>query len=458
MAFVLMLAALSGAKSQSDNSLYWLRSIPQASENNPALMPNAKFFFGLPALSSIYFGVLNSGFAFGDFYRKDNNGDYYWDEDHMLSKLSDRNYFASNVGIDVFGMGFNVGKGFLSLGISENINSLFVYPKDLIFLLTKGIDHFVSNDTPSDFEGSEIDILHFREYGLGYSFPIGQKLTFGIKLKAVQGLGKINFLARQMLVSQISQTNFVLDADLELNVAFPFKLGPFETLGDDFMDDFDPKEYFMGFRNLGGAIDLGFFFKPISMISIGLSATNLGFINWSSGVESYRMTGQTDFEGLDGNGGDEDNVAISGSEFERIRDALSDAFDVVSTDKTLKQNLPAMFYASVGLHLGKIQTLGLVSRSVLIDGKIRPDFTFSYNFIPFNAFGFAASYSIVDDAPNYFGAAFNINIGPLQVYAVADNISGYFDLRATKSLHARMGMNMVFGNRHKKKVEAPIVD
>ncbi len=443
------------AYSQSDNTLFWLRSVPQIKKFNPAMLPNAKFFLGLPVVSSVWVGVRNTGFAFGDFYRKDNLGDYYWDHDNMLSKLSARNYFDADTGIDIFSMGFNIGKGFLSIGIHENLYTKFTYPKDLMLLISKGVNYFDSNNIVPDFVNSEIGAMHFREYVLGYSFPISERLNFGLSLKAVQGLGKFDFIARRLDLTQGVKGNYLLDAELELNFAFPFKLGPFETLGDNFENDFDPKDYLIGLRNFGAAIDIGLVYKPTEMLSIGLSAINLGFINWSSGIENFRLSGQTDFQGIEFNNSGNEEGATSGSAFKEIRDALSNAFDVSSTNTTMRQSIPTRLYASVGLHLGKVQTIGLVSRTIVFEGNLNPSLTFSYNLTPINAIGLAVSYTVVDKAPSHFGAGFNLNLGPLQVYAVSDNASGALDPAAIQTINARLGLNFVFGNRHKKKPSEP---
>ena len=97
------------AKAQQDLTLFNFNDIPQSSYSNPANQFNGKFFIGLPAISSSYYSISNSGFAYSDFIKKDGDS-LRLDFNSMIAELEETNFLSFNTKIDLLSFGFKLGE------------------------------------------------------------------------------------------------------------------------------------------------------------------------------------------------------------------------------------------------------------------------------------------------------------------------------------------------------------
>src|SRR5690606_8192449 len=105
------------------------------------------------------------------------------------------------------------------IGITEKIDFRFSYPKELFVFLYEGNGGSLLGKRAS-FDGLGVDLLHYRQYSLGYSRRLGPTLTVG---------GRFNYLYGQEAVytrtSRIGLTtdaltyNMTLDGEMEINTA-----------------------------------------------------------------------------------------------------------------------------------------------------------------------------------------------------------------------------------------------
>ena len=459
LAPVLFLIFLFQGKSHAQyyNTLYWLQGIPQSTYSNPALMPQPRFFFGMPAVSSIYAGAGNSGFALQDILRKNNNDEFYWDEDYMLSKLGKHEYTDGNASLELFAFGFLTKQNYLTFSITEHTGTRFGYPQDFLYLLLKGNDYFLQENRPGDFSDMRLDFTHYREFAMSFSREITEQFSAGIRVKALQGLSGIWFERSDLSLNTAPDNyNLLLNANLLVNVSSPVPLSPLDSLGEGFEFEPDIYDYMTSTGNLGGAIDLGISFKPSERFTLALSAVDLGAIQWKQGVENFEMQGEFEFEGIDL----QDFFESDGEEsdgFDNLLDSLKNVFDITETTNSFRQVLPAKIYASVAYDLSPRHKLALLNRTEIYNGQFYPSFTFSYNVKPIHAFSLALSYSVIHWNYSNLGLGFNLNLGPLQFYLVSDNLFGGIQPHTFQATTLRTGINWVFGYRPRKEQVKPLL-
>jgi hypothetical protein len=455
---ILFLSLVAGnSYGQFYNTIFWLQGIPQSSYSNPALMPQPRFYFGMPGVSSIYAGGGHSGFAIKDFLRKDSMDALYWDEDNMLGKLKSNNLLDVDTHVELLAFGFRANRNYLNFNITENVSTRFAYPKDFMVLLLKGNDQFLQEDRLGNFAGLGIDYMHYREFGMSFSREWTDRLTAGVRLKALQGLSNIWFESSELsLLTNPETYGLLLDANLLVNVSSPVAFSPLDSLNSDFEFEPDYYDYMTNFNNLGGALDFGLTFKATERFTLALSATDIGFIRWKQGVENFALDGTFEFDGIDlGDffGADDDE----NSGFDQVLDSLKNVFDITETTRAYRQRLPARFYASVAYDLGPRHKLGLLARGELYNGTMYPSFTFSYNVKPIHAFSLALTYSVIHWNYANLGVGFNLNLGPMQIYLVSNNMFGAIQPHAIQSASAHFGLNWVFGYRPKKEEVIPSI-
>jgi hypothetical protein len=202
-------------QAQQYNSLYWMQGIPQSSYSNPGLQPRPNFYLGIPGASSVYFGFANTGFAVKDFLKKETNGSLFIDDQGLLSALDKRNYLQSDLQVEALAFGFRSKRDYFSFNATVKYDIRFGYPKDLMHLLIEGNDSFLQRNEPADLGGLSINTMLYSEFGLGYSRKWTDELTAGLRLKALMGLGVVNFEKSDLtLTTQQNTYGLLTNADL----------------------------------------------------------------------------------------------------------------------------------------------------------------------------------------------------------------------------------------------------
>ena len=180
---------INAAKAQQDFLMYNMNEIPQSSYSNPSNQFNGKVFVGLPILSSNYYSVSNSGFAYSDAVKKDGDS-LLLDFKSLIKELEDESFTSFNTKIDLLSIGFQLGKRTqISVNVTENINVRFNYTKDFIRFVYEGNGAF--EDNTANFENIGIAANYYREYGLNVSHQFTNKLRLGTRLKYLYGIANI---------------------------------------------------------------------------------------------------------------------------------------------------------------------------------------------------------------------------------------------------------------------------
>jgi hypothetical protein len=452
---LLWVLGMGSANAQLFNTIYWMRGIPQASYANPALMPDARFYLGMPAASSHYTGFSHSGFALQDFLRKDAMDNFYWDEDHMINSLQRNNLLNGGVQHEFFALGWRKNANYYSFAISENVLSAFAYPRDFMTLMIKGNDHFRELDRAADFSGLAMDAMHYRQISAGFAREWEAGFAMGLRGKALFGMGNVWFERSNMsLYTHPDHYGLLLNADLMVHTSLPVSLSPIDSLGADTEFDFNERDYLLNTRNMGVALDAGFSWKPFERMTLAASVLDIGFIDWKEGVENFRLQGEFEFDGIDindfRNGNDDDDF------FQNLVDSIRDIFDIDETVFNYRTPLNTKIFLSAAFDLSPRHTLGLLARGEIYRSSMYPSYTFSYNFKPGRAFALTMAYSIIHNNYHNVGAGMHLNMGPLQLYVAGDNFFGVMQPHTVQTANLHLGLNWVFGYRPKKEADRPL--
>ncbi len=461
-------------KSQQYNTIYWMQGIPQSAYSNPAHQLDARIYIGVPGASSIYAGFGNTGFTPTDFLRKDNAGDFYWDEDNFLSSMDSKNLLFSDVQAELLTFGFRQGENnYFHFNLSQKAGMQFGYPKDIFLLALKGNKYFADNtDTgAADFSSLRVNLMHYTELGLGYSRRIDNLLDFGVRVKLLFGHANLRLSSSDNFSFVTNPETFELGlySDLTLNTSLPMTLGEFSI--DDLFDDdnsndnqssmdddfeFDPLDYMINFGNFGLAGDLGVIYDLDDMFSFALSVVDLGYISWKRNVESYNVTGEIEFDGLE-----IENLFAFGTIGDHIDDDNNDNDDDVVEDllgnsSVTYSNNPYSFmlspkiFLSAKYNISDIHSVSFLTRGIVVDRKLHPSFSLAYNIQPIRPLGFSLAYSVIHGTFNNIGLGMHLNLYPVQLYVVADNTFPAFQPVNTRIVTAHVGLNIVIGYRHQE--------
>ena len=433
------------SKAQQDLTLFNFTDIPQSSYSNPANQFNGKFFIGLPVLSSSYYSLSNSGFAYSDFIKKDGDS-LRLDFNSMISGLEEENFMSINTKIDLISFGFKVGKQTqIMFNVTENINFRFNYTKDLMTFIHKGNLAFDNNT--ADCTGTAFSANYYREYGVSLSHQFSDKLRVGARLKYLYGLANLD-TKRSDLKLTTDPNTYALTATSDILI---------NTSGNtDFLSssNLTGKDGFVsGTGNRGFGVDLGVNYELNEKLSLNASVLDLGFINWNSNTTNYLINkGRSYFDGIEIDAFSPQDDTTGTSSYDRLVDSLEVAFNVQETNKSYTNPLVGRIYMGANYKFNEKLVFGGLIQSEFYKRNIKPSLTLSTNYKVSKWIGVAASYSMINRSFNNLGVGININHGPVQIYIVSDNILSGFRPQHARHAQVRAGINFIFGSTKSREI------
>jgi hypothetical protein len=476
--FIVSLVVLfEEAAGQTGQVLYYM-NLPQNHLMNPAMHPSNSSYVGLPVISSMYFSVNNNFISYSDIFSKNGSSDSVYSflnsesaTDEFLAGLNKKNSFSPQVTLPVLGIGFKGANGlYFFIDINERMEGNVVFPGDVIKLILKGNEPFAGDEI--DLSSLRMDMRYYREFGFTISKEISNKLTIGIRPKLFTGIISTHLDNRSFGIKVGDDYTHTLDADLTANFS-----GPFEVYMDNdqnldritFDDSWFDFNTLASIQNRGLGLDLGATYKLLNdRLMVSASLTDIGYIKWNRRVTNLSTKGQFIFDGLDMT-----DVLNGTKDFEEVGkellDSLKDSFSLVKT------NAPFTTWLAPGLTLGgsynlsKSISLGILSYSRFIGKQVRESLTMSANVNLSNAFSFSLGYSLQNQRADNLGAGIAFRASIFQFYFISDRIPISWDRLKIDSgsnvvipanwntISLRLGMNLSFGNKVKKKDDKPII-
>jgi len=452
LALLFTFALVITSKAQFEGTMPFMKSLPQITYYNPAFKPAYKLSIGLP-LSSIFAQYTNSSFTYNDFISKKDDSTNA-DINSLFSALKSKNSINVNADLELLRVSLRTTpKLYLTFNVNFKSKTQVNIPKEAIALFSEGTKFFEGKNLTLS---PRIESLNYLEIGLGGAYSINSKLTVGLKLKLLGGLGNVT--------TKTSAINLSIDENYGIATSVD---GYFATSGKSYLSgsgdkNFDflknPKTYV---RNLGYAFDVGATYKFNDRLTLGLSLLDIGSIKWKGDLYGYKWDKETanyTFKGfsIDSllNGAVDD---ASRNYSKEISDTLSARFKyregVINSYSTA---LPSKIYLTGVYDFGRNFSVGALFFGEYYLNTFRPSLTASVNKEFGRRLGASLSYSITSNSYTNFGLGLSLNFVPFQLYMVSDNIFGAATslisdkningfLKSNKLIAVRVGINLIFG-------------
>ncbi len=479
---ILLMAMITAEVSAQNSQVLYYMNLPQNHLSNPALRPSNSLYIGLPLISGINVNMNNNFVNFSDVFMKSKTSDsiitFLHPEsniDDFLAKIKNKNSIETEVAVQLFGLGFSTRKGlYIFLDINERTDENIVIPGDLFKLILKGNEGFVGSKI--DLSSLRGDLKYYREVGLGFSKNFTDKLRIGVKGKLLFGLAGASINNRSLGITVNDDYSEALDANLTFNVSYPLKV--YMNADPNKIDSlvFDDKRFsttsgvvnfFTNTKNIGLGLDIGATYNVSDKIMVSAAITDLGYIRWQKDVTNLNFKDQFAFSGLDM------FDFINGTKtFKEVGQEMIDSLK--NSLIASKSNVPYTTYLPFGVTLGGSYeltnnlSLGLLSYTRIIGKQFRESLTLSGNANLSNIFSASLSYTITNHRFDNLGAGLAFRAGVFQFYLLTDRIpvtwnrlkvdSSTIPLPSIwNSTNFRLGMNLVFGNKIKRKDDKPMI-
>jgi len=465
--FILLGATVYGQVRQP-HSLYFMETIPQISQMNPAFQPRANGYVMLPDLNA----DLCSDIALKNIFQKQGNG---WVAPHNkqydYSKLwraigKKSTMFNLTPDVDLLGFGFRTDNGYFSFGWSEHVSANFTVPSDLFKIIDEGLPY----GTTLDFSPLRTRGMAYMQFLFGYSYRVNDKLTIGVNVKPLMGQAAISSKIDKFSL----KTGEKWDMDAKGNIYSSSLIddvlinaeGKIDSVLIKDFENFKTKDwinYATGFNNPGIAFDLGASYRIDERLTVSASLNNLGFISWKNDLKSISFGGKYTFNGVN-----YDIIKDEGKEvgdlFGALGDSIVDALVYDVKKDRFRTSLTPVLHAGASYKLNETISVGFLSRSAFWKNGLRQSFNASvylqpYSFVAMNA---GATYHVKGNV--YLGGGFMFLLGPLQVNFLLDNVPVYWSTltidnekimlneniplylpERLKTFTFRIGFNLVFG-------------
>jgi hypothetical protein len=468
------------SSAQNSQVLYYM-NLPQRHLLNPALTPTNSVYIGLPVLSGVNLNVNNNFFSFSDVFIKGVAADSIvtflhpdYDPAKFLAKIKDINSLEPELQVQLFSLGFRAGKDlYIYLDVNERVDANIALPGDIFRLALKGNEQFVGSTI--DLSSLRGDIIGYSEIGLGFSKNFTSKLRLGIKPKILLGIATASINNNSLGITVNDDYTHTLNADMMVNFSAPVTVyttgqNSFDSIKFDdsrFKNGKDIVNYILNSKNIGFGIDIGAEYSFSDRLRVSAAVTDLGYIKWKRDISNLKAKSQYTFSGV--NLLDVYNGTMTFDSLgKEMLDSLKQSFYLTNKATPFTTTLPFGVTLGGSYNLTKSVSLGLLSYTKFIGKQYKEALTLSANVNFGNAFSTTLAYTAMNSRYDNLGFGMAFRPGWFQIYFLADRIpvtwnkiktdNSNFPLpESLNTVQFRIGMNIDFGNRIKKKNDKPMV-
>ncbi len=433
------------AFSQTESTLYFMNSIPQVVEANPAIIPRYKTSIGLPFISSMGSVYTNNGFSYNDIISKI-DGSTKLDLSNLSSRLAEKNYIQVAAFADIFRIGLRISpKVYIMASSTAKSYERTMIPKSLISLLVDGTAPLVGSYSRSS-PSAEANAMLVTSFGIAYQ--VNDKLTVG---------GRLKYL--------IGQTNVTTDASsLTVQVDDAYQItatgqATVKTSGINNLTSsgYDVSEHWTDYlKNNGWGLDLGATYKATDKLTLGASLTDIGFITWKNNTYQYTLDpakATYTFSGIDISKLANNNTDYLTGQL----DSIKNKFEMKETSTgSYSTMLPGKLYLSGKYEILQDLSVGLLFFNEKYKERLSSGVTAAVNKNFGKLVSTYLSYTASNRSYNNIGLGVSFNVSPVQIYFVGDNIFGATTslvsngnlnsyLNSAQVVTVRAGLNIVMG-------------
>ena len=453
ISFIIYFLAISlFASAQQEYSMHFMRNVWNSNYTNPGLQPYQKFFI---TGTSVGTSLSLKGLGDTPVFVEDANGAFTPNYQEIIDNVDEDFRVRTNLSAELFGVGFKVKKLFFSLSTSTKATAQVVLPKDFFELAWYGNEAFIGETVEF---GPSFNVEAYQELALGVNYTFNRKLSAGMRVKRLTGIFSASTTSDDLLLTTGEnhyeaniQTNYVANISSSfMNIVAPADgqiLNTTANFNQTALDDIiDNRQFPEG--NSGWAGDFGASINLKDRLEISVSALDLGYIDWTSGISGLQSTGNFSFDGLTF------DQATSGDivSFAAVEDSLLTLLNVQSVPgNTFRTNLSPKFYASALFKYGQWQLGGMWYNELARNNEIISSIGLSGRYVLDDKLSFGAVYAYHDGRFDNIGVNTSFKLGPLQFHVIVDNIFPLFNPATIEYTNVRAGFNIVFGTKKMRK-------
>lgn len=457
---------------QNRQLLYDFKEIPQSLILNPGTDIPFKGYVGFPLLSGISASVGSSGISVNDIFANDGLDINDKIRERVVFGMSHKDVMSANVQLEIINAGFRSRNNpdlFYSFGLYNDSDLINYWPKDLAILGFEGNAGYLNKRFDFSQIKAKADIVNVFHFGVNKR--INPSLVVGGRLKLYSGILNIQSTKNTgYFITTEGQNNLLANtivADLELrtsgNDEIRKAISSDKSIDDPTLANVFTKRGFFG-GDLGFGIDLGFTYNINKQTVFTASLLDLGFISHSNDVKRYSVKGSATVEGVqvilpdalnDPNADFWQNLVDDVKALVPYEDNNTDGYITFRPTKlnaSLRYNFGEQndkirdCDCTAGASksgLGYLNSLGghlfVINRPRGPQAALTAFYQRNFGRI----LGLKTTYTIDKFSYANIGFGVNLNLGPVNLYLMADNLLGYQNVAASHYASFQFGINII---------------
>ena len=230
--------------------------------------------------------------------------------------------------------------------------------------------------------------------------------------------------------------------------------------------------YLFNRNNRGLGIDLGFNYHVSDKLLLEASVLDLGFINWNSYTANSKLEAWNyEYDGIS----NPISIFGDGSSVDFLKEVLEDSIEedlknnYSYTNESYSTALRTKIYASMEYIVDHNNFISLSLYSSFVRSRWRQGMGIAYNYHLGNFLSATASYSIYNRSYSNVGFGLSLNLGPVEIYCLTDNVLAFgtlnprdnflsdaassvnIDTKKVRNGQIHFGLNLTFGRDKKEK-------
>lgn len=452
------------SKAQNDGITFTLLpQMPYANYLNPGIKMPYSGIVGV-GISNISYSIFNSSVRYKNIYGVNAQGNDVIDGVKLVNSLNEQdNFINGNFSFDVLNLGFRVKNLFIDIDWRMKINSELQFSKDFVGFFVLGNGQYLGPDNPCDFNVG-VDISSYSEFGVGIQYDITDHLTVGVRPKFLLGVSNVA-LNNDRTKIYTDADSYAVTADVNLDIKASSNLHwEMNRIGDltKFVDfeSMDIKDFFNFKKSYGFGVDLGASYVFNKHFGVAVGAYDIGFITWRN-----TKVKKTSTENLELNSAVFSSIADMADLNLNYNSMLSDVMKKVWGDGTLTDGDDYTTYLKTKImlqgyfELSPMLRLTAIGQMYYVKEQMRPAITLAYSGAFLRFLNLSVSYTHSKYAGNSIGAGVGFHMGPLNVYAVTDNLMVLTKITAPtiemsttyNAVNFRLGLALTFGRYESQK-------
>lgn len=451
---------------QNKQIMYDFKEVPQAMLLNPGIETGLNMYVGVPLLSGISFQAGSSGASVNDFFANDGLDINDKIRERALYGMKPTDDLSGTYQVEILNVGFRSKKNpdnFYSFGIYNEGDAIGYWFKDYAILGFEGnADRLNQRFDLSHLKtrGEMVNVFHF-----GINKRIDNKLIVGVRGKLYSSIFSFKSTKNKgYFVTTPGENNLLastLVADMQLQTS---GLNSIKDANDDGtgVGNILTKRGLLG-GDLGVGVDLGFTYQLNRKTTVTASILDLGFIMHSTDVRNYTLKGQATVEGVEVIL-PEDLIGTGRDFWQELVDEVDGLIPYEENQDSYISFRPTKLYGSIRYNFGEQNrsmqdcdckaggsrgSLGYpnaVGGQLYVINRPRGPQVAVTGFYQRNfgkAISLKTTYTVDKYSATNIGFGANLNLGPVNLYAMADNLVGYRNLAASQYVSFQLGINVI---------------